>query len=56
MSKPNEINPDGREEIKLETYRTAIKDARHIFTTYKDRCPQEAWETIKKIIFNPALK
>jgi len=49
-------NPIGREETKLETYRTAVKDARHIFNTYKLAHPDEAWETIRKIIFNPNLK
>lgn len=46
----------GREENRLEAYKLAIKDARHIFSTYKDAHPAEAWETIRKIIFNPALK
>ena len=49
-------NLKGKEGTKLETYRTAVADARHIFNVYKAAHPDEAWETIRKIIFNPALK
>ena len=46
----------GKEEAKLETYRTAIKDARHVFTVYKDAHPDEAWDCLRRIIFDHKLK
>jgi len=53
MSEPKtDSNPEGKESNKLENYRLAIKDMRHVFLTYKDKCPAEAWETLKKILFN----
>lgn len=53
MSKPEETQE--RKE-KVDAYRTAIKDARHVFNTYKAAHPDEAWETIRKIIFDKKLK
>ncbi len=47
--------PTAKEE-KLENYRTAVQHARHIFNTYKTQHPDEAWDCIRKIIFNPNLK
>ena len=49
-------NLEGKEHEKLELYKNAIKDARHIFTTYKASHPDDAWECIRKIVFNPSLK
>lgn len=47
---------EGKGEAKLELYKLAIKDAQHIFNTYKNSHPDEAWDTIRRIIFNPKLK
>ncbi len=49
-------NLEGKESTRLENYKLAIKDAQHIFTTYKNSHPAEAWECLRKIIFNPTLK
>lgn len=49
-------NPTRKEDTKLEVYKIAINDARYIFNQYKDTYPAEAWETLRKIIFNPNLK
>ena len=54
--KTESANPEGKENTKLENYRLAIKDARHIFNTYREKCPPEAWECLKKILFNDKLK
>ena len=53
---PMETDSDRKGETKLETYRLAIQDARHVFNTYKATLPVEAWETLRKIIFNEKLK
>lgn len=44
-------NPERKEGSKLEAYRTAIKDAQHVFNTYKNAHPDEAWETLRRILF-----
>ena len=51
-----DTNHEGKGEAKLELYKLAIKDAQHIFNTYKNTHPNEAWDTIRRIIFNPKLK
>lgn len=56
MSKTETEPTTEGKETRLENYRLAIKDARHVFTTYKDKFPAEAWETIRKIIFSDKLK
>lgn len=55
-TKEQELNPERKENDKLEVYRLAVKDARHVFSTYKQAHPDEAWECLRKIIFNPHLK
>jgi len=50
------INHEEKEEAKLEQYRTAVKDARHVFNTYKNTHPDDAWECLRRILFNKALK
>ena len=52
--KTTSTNPERKE--KLELYKTAVNDARYIFNTYKDNHPAEAWETLRKILFNKSLK
>ena len=44
------------DENQLKRYKQAIKDARYIFRTYRKRHPDEAWETIRKIIHDPKLR
>jgi hypothetical protein len=56
MSKLDTANPEGKEGSKLEAYKLAFRDARHIFTTYKASHPEEAWECLRKILFDPKLK
>ena len=51
-----DFNQEGKENTRLEKYRTAINDARHIFNTYKVVHPDEAWECIRRIIFDKHLK
>lgn len=55
-TKESSTNHEGKEGSKAEAYRTAIKDAKHIFTTYKAAHPEEAWECLRKILFDPKLK
>jgi len=45
-----------KEESRLEKYRNAINDARHIFNTYKSSHPDDAWDCLRKIIFNKDLR
>ena len=45
-----------KEEPQLEALRTALKDARYVFEKYRDTHPQEAWETLRRILFNPKIK
>ncbi len=57
MAKQEKVdNQERKEDTRLDTYKTALKDARHIFNTYKNSHPDEAWECLHKILFNPALK
>jgi homoserine dehydrogenase len=56
MNEVKAVTTAERKEETLERLRNAIKDAKHVFTTYKDSLPEEAWETIRKIIFDPKLK
>ncbi len=51
-----EDNPKTEGGAKLEQYRLAIRDARHVFNTYKNTHPDDAWETIRRIIFSDKLK
>ncbi len=48
-----------KEEESVEegiSYKQAVKDARYIFNHYREQCPLEAWDTLRKILFNPKLK
>ena len=45
-----------KEDPLLEALKNAIKDSRYIFNQYKGKCPEEAWETIRKIIYSVKLK
>ena len=45
-----------RENVLLETYRTAIRDVRYILNKYRALHPDEAWETIQKIVYDKKLK
>jgi hypothetical protein len=49
-------NQERKEDTRLEKYRVAIKDARHIFNTYRSTHPDDAWECLRKIIFNKDLR
>ena len=45
-----------KEDPLLDAYRNAIKDARYVMNQYKGKCPEEAWETIRKIVYNKNLR
>lgn len=49
-------SPERKEEPQLEALKTALKDARYVFEKYKGTHPQEAWETLRRILFNPKIK
>lgn len=45
-----------RKEEQLELLKTALKDARYVFETYRAVYAEEAWETLRRILFNPKIK
>lgn len=51
----DDLKPEGK-ETRLENYKTAINDARHVFNTYKTTHPDDAWECLRKILFDKKLK
>lgn len=53
---PVNIDSERKGETKLEAYRLAIQDAQHVFNAYGKAYPAEAWETLRRIIFDKKLK
>ena len=49
-------NVEREEDPRIELYRTALQDVRYILETYGAQHPAEAWETIRKIVYNKKLK
>ena len=45
-----------KEDANVELYKVTIRDARYIMNRYKAPYPEEAWETIRKLLYNPKLK
>lgn len=56
MKSVNEEEHQEGKGDKLERYRLALIDARHVFNTYKDTHPDDAWECLRKILFNKNLR
>ena len=51
-----EEETEREEDPRIELYRTALQDVRYILETYGAQHPAEAWETIRKIVYNKKLK
>ena len=45
-----------RAKEDLDIYHTAVKDVRYIIRQYRDRAPEDAWQTILKIVNDPKVK
>ena len=45
-----------KEDPVLDAYRDAIKDVRYVMNQYKSKCPEAAWDCIKKIVYNKTLR
>jgi hypothetical protein len=44
-----------KEELKFEKLRTALSDARYIMSQYGGKYREDAWETVRKILFDPSI-
>ena len=50
------VKTDDTLKDTLQHYKIAVKDARYILNHYRHPYPNEAWDTLIKILHDPKLK
>lgn len=53
---PISTEMEAKEDENVELYKTTIRDVRYIINQYGKSHPDEAWETITKLVYNKKLK